>query len=132
MTSIEVFLTVSLLSLNSKETRTKKKKKIADLRGLWLLRKFSGQYNMECKQSSVEDMHTELGWLRANEEIWLNSEQKIKIILIYKTSVLMLILTVLQWTGTERKSINFILVWLQFNFYVFELNIVSNLSWKLG
>lgn len=47
------------------------------------LRKFSGQYNMECKQSSVEDMHTELGWLRANEEIWLNSEQKIKIILIY-------------------------------------------------
>ena len=82
MTSIEVFLTVSLLSLNSKETRTKKKK-IADLRGLWLLRKFSGQYNMECKQSSVEDMHTELGWLRANEEIWLNSEQKIKIILIY-------------------------------------------------
>lgn len=87
---------------------------------------------MECKQSSVEDMHTELGWLRANEEIWLNSEQKIKIILIYKTSVLMLILTVLQWTGTERKSINFIPVWLQFNFYVFELNIVSNLSWKLG
>ena len=82
MTSIEVFLTVSLLSLNSKETRTKKKK-IADLRGLWLLRKFSGQYNMECKQSSVEDMHTELGWQRANEEIWLNSEQKIKIILIY-------------------------------------------------
>lgn len=44
----------------------------------------------------------------------------------------MLILTVLQWTGTASKSINFILVWLQFNFYVFELNIVSNLSWKLG
>ena len=83
MTSIEVFLTVSLLSLKSKETRTKEKKKIADLRGLWLLSKFSGQYNMECKQSSVEDMHTEFGWLRANEEIWLNSEQKIKIILIY-------------------------------------------------
>lgn len=83
MTSIEVFLTVSLLSLKSKETRTKKQKKIANLRGLWLLRKFSGQYNMECKQSSVEDMHTELGWLRANEEIWLNSEQKLKIILIY-------------------------------------------------